>query len=51
MFRGLTERKWAYQSQSVCFCHVRVSELIYTLSLPECQRTPRSKQARYMKFR
>ena len=27
-------------------CHVRVSEWIHTLSLPECQGTPCSKQAR-----
>ena len=32
-------------------CHVRVSEWIYTLYFPECQGTPCSKQARYLKFR
>ena len=32
-------------------CHVRVSEWIHTLYLPECQGTPCSKQARYLKFK
>ena len=32
-------------------CHVRVSEWIYTLYLPECQGTPCSKQVRYLKFK
>ena len=32
-------------------CHVRVWEWIYTLYLPECQGTPSSKQARYLKFK
>ena len=32
-------------------CHVRVSEWIYTLQLPECQGTPCSKQARNLKFK
>ena len=32
-------------------CHIRVSEWIYTLYLPECQGTPCSKQARYLKFK
>ena len=32
-------------------CHVRVSEWICTLYLPECQGTPCSKQARYLKFK
>ena len=31
-------------------CHVRVSELIYTLWLPECQGTPCLKQARNLKL-
>ena len=31
-------------------CHVCVWELIHTLHLPECQRTPCSKQARNLKF-
>ena len=31
-------------------CHVRVSEWIYTLYLPECQGTPCSKQVQYLKF-
>ena len=31
-------------------CHVRISEWIDTLYLPECQGTPCSKQARYLKF-
>ena len=30
---------------------VRFSERIYTLCLPECQGTPCSKQARYLKFK
>ena len=30
-------------------CHVRVSEWMYTLQLPECQGTPCSKQAQYLK--
>ena len=30
-------------------CHVRVSEWIYTIQLSECQGTPCSKQARYLK--
>ena len=32
-------------------CHVRVSEWIHTLYLPECQGTPCSKQARKLKFK
>ena len=32
-------------------CHVRVSEWIHTLYLPECQGTPCSKQARNLKFK
>ena len=32
-------------------CHVRVLEWIYTLLLPECQGTPCSKQARYLKLK
>ena len=32
-------------------CHVRVSEWIHTLYLPEGQGTPCSKQARYLKFK
>ena len=32
-------------------CHVRVSEWIHTLSLPECQGTPCSKQARNLKVK
>ena len=32
-------------------CHVRVSEWIHTLWLPECQGTPWSKQARNLKFK
>ena len=32
-------------------CHVRVSEWIYTLHLPECQGTPCSKQAWYLQFK
>ena len=32
-------------------CHVRISEWIYTPYLPECQGTPCSKQARYLKFK
>ena len=32
-------------------CHVRFSEWIYSLYLPECQGTPCSKQARYLKFK
>ena len=32
-------------------CHVRVSEWIHTLYLPECHGTPCSKQARYLKFK
>ena len=32
-------------------CHVRVSEWIHMLYLPECQGTPCSKQARYLKFK
>ena len=31
-------------------CHVRFSEWIYALSLPECHGTPCSKQTRYLKF-
>ena len=31
-------------------CHVRISEWIHTLQLPECQRTPCSKQSRILKF-
>ena len=31
-------------------CHVRVSEWIHTLSFQECQRTPCSKQVRYLIF-
>ena len=32
-------------------CHVRVSELIHTLQLPEYQGTPCSMQARNVKFK
>ena len=32
-------------------CHVRVSEWIHTLQLPECQGTPCSKQASYLKIK
>ena len=32
-------------------CHVRVSEWIHTLQLPECQRTPCSKQAQNLRFK
>ena len=32
-------------------CHVHVSEWIYTLLLPECQGTPCTKQAWYLKFK
>ena len=32
-------------------CHVRVSEWIHTLYLPECQETPCSNQGRYLKFK
>ena len=32
-------------------CHVRVSEWIYTLRLPECQGAPCLKQARYLKIK
>ena len=32
-------------------CHVRISEWIYILELPEYQGTPCSKQARYLKFK
>ena len=31
-------------------CHVLVSEWIHTLYLPECKRSPCSKQARYLKI-
>ena len=31
-------------------CHVRISEWIHTLYLPECQGTPCSKQVWYLKF-
>ena len=31
--------------------HVHVLELIYTLSLPKCQETTCSSQARYLKFK
>ena len=32
-------------------CHVRVSQWIHTLQLPECQRTPYSKQTQNLKFK
>ena len=32
-------------------CHVPISEWIHTLYLPECQGTPCSKQAWYLKFK
>ena len=32
-------------------CHVRASELIYTLQLPDCQEMSGSKQAWYLKFK
>ena len=32
-------------------CHVCISEWVHTLYLPECQGTPCSKQARYLKFK
>ena len=32
-------------------CHVRVSEWIYTLYLPECQETLYSKQAKWLSVR
>ena len=32
-------------------CHVPISEWIHTLYLPECQRIPCLKQARYLKFK
>ena len=31
-------------------CHVRISEWIHTLHLSECQRTPCSKHARYLRL-
>ena len=34
----------------VLLCHVRASELIHTLQLPECQETPCSKQSRNLTF-
>ena len=41
---------WSYDCMFLS-CHVRVSEWIHTLYLPECQGTPCSKQARYLKFK
>ena len=38
---------WLY----VLSCHVCISELIYTLQLPECQGTDCSKQAQNLKFK
>ena len=32
-------------------CHVRVSVWIHTIQLPECQRTPCSKQAQNLRFK
>ena len=32
-------------------CHVRVSEWIHTLQLPECERTPCWKQAQNLRFK
>ena len=32
-------------------CHVRISEPIHTLYLPQCQETPCSKQKRYLKLK
>ena len=32
-------------------CHIRVSEWIHTLQLPECQGTPCSKQAQNLRFK
>ena len=32
-------------------CHLRVSEWIHTLYLPECQRTPCSKKGQNLKFK
>ena len=34
----------------ILLCHVRGSEWIHTLHLPECQGTPCSKQGQYLKF-
>ena len=39
--------------KSVCMllsCHVQILAWIYALKLPECQETPCSKQASYLKF-
>ena len=38
---------WLY----VIIIHVHVPEWIYFIKLPECQGTPCSKQARYLKFK
>ena len=43
--------KLLYHKCMLLSCHVRVLEQIYTLSLPERQGTPCSKQARYLKFK
>ena len=32
------------------FCQASISERIFTLQLSDCQRTPRLKQARYLKL-
>ena len=40
----------AFDCMFLLSCHVRVSEWIHTLQLPECKGTPCSKQERYLKF-
>ena len=42
---------WQLLPNCVFLCHIRVSERIYTQYLPECQETPCSKQARYLKLK
>ena len=44
---------YLYGNMTLCFlsCHVRVSEWIPTLYLPECQWTPCSKQEQCLKFK
>ena len=50
-YQNLTIIQQEWYDCILSLCHVRVSEWIYTLQLPECQGTLCSKQARYPKFK
>ena len=53
-YNTASKRKYSGLSKYGCMllsCHVLILQRIYTLQLPQCQETPCSKQARYLKFK